>query len=221
MNEAPAPPTAADTAEPTAPGPTAKTTRGQRSRESIRDAARRAFRDVGYGGARVSDIAQDAGFSNGAFYRYFADKEAVMLSLLEDLLADAIEFARAPWEQDKPAESIYLTTERYLQFYSTNADLFGLLVEASQENKDVEQIWAKARSHVVERIAHMLDRAKQIQVARSDIDTEVAALLLVSMTDHYAYLWFTQDRAPDRTIAEVSREISRIWAHGAFVDSAR
>jgi AcrR family transcriptional regulator len=197
-----------------------RTQRGSRSRESIRVAARRAFRDVGYAGARVSDIAEDAGFSNGAFYRYFADKEAVMLSLLEDLLADAIVFAHAPWEEDKPAESIYVTTERYLNFYSDNADLFRVLVEASQSNAQVEEIWAKARDQVVGRVARMIARAKHIGVARSDLDTQMAAVLLVSMTDHYAYLRFILGRVPARSISRASREISTLWAHGAFSRSA-
>jgi hypothetical protein len=53
--------------------------------------------------------------SDGREYEgdHFADKEAVMLSLLEDPLADAIDFAHAPCEEDKPAESIRVTTERY------------------------------------------------------------------------------------------------------------
>jgi AcrR family transcriptional regulator len=197
------------------PGP--RTKRGSRSRDAIRVAARRAFRDVGYAGARVSDIAEDAGLSNGAFYRYFADKEAVMLSLVEELLENAIEFAHAPWEEDKPAESIYLTTERYLNFYSHNADLFRVLVEASQVNPAVEEIWAKARNQVIARVARMLAKAKAVGVARDDVDTQMAAILLVSMTDHYAYLRFILGRVPARSISRASREISTLWANGAFV----
>jgi AcrR family transcriptional regulator len=194
-----------------------RTRRGSRSRESIRVAARRAFRDAGYASARVSDIAEDAGFSNGAFYRYFADKEAVMLSLVEDLLADAIEFAHAPWEEDQPAESIVVTTERYLNFYSSNSDLFQVLVEASQSNARVEEIWANARDQVVQRVARMVSRAKHLEIARGDIDTQMAAVLLVCMTDHYAYLRFILNRVPARPIEQAARDITTIWANGAFV----
>jgi AcrR family transcriptional regulator len=182
-------------------------------------AARRAFSDVGYASARVSDIATDAGFSNGAFYRYFADKEAVMLSLLEDLLADAIVFAHAPWEEDSPGESIYVTTERYLQFYSSNADLFRVLVEASQGNPRVEEIWAKARDQVVQRVARMVSRAKTLGIARGDLDTQMAAVLLVCMTDHYAYLRFILNRVPARAIGRAARDISTLWANGAFIQN--
>jgi AcrR family transcriptional regulator len=200
--------------------PLPRTQRGSRSRESIRASARRAFRDVGYASARVADIAEDAGFSNGAFYRYFADKEAVMLSLLEDLLADAILFAHAPWEADQPAESIYVTTERYLNFYAKNADLFRVLVEASQSNPQVEEIWAKARDHVIQRVARMVSRAKHLKIARADLDTQMAAVLLVCMTDHYAYLRFILNRVPARSVSRAARDISTLWANGAFVTTA-
>jgi hypothetical protein len=139
-----------------------------------------------------------------------------MLSLLEDLLADAMLFAHAPWEADHPAESIYLTTERYLSFYSKNADLFRVLVEASQNNPQVEEIWAKARDQVVQRVARMVTRAKHLGIARADLDTQMAAVLLVCMTDHYAYLRFILKRVPARSVSRAARDISRLWAAGAF-----
>ncbi|SHE97779.1 transcriptional regulator, TetR family [Kaistia soli DSM 19436] len=54
-----------------------------RTREMLLASAARAFARAGYSGASVDDIAEDAGFSKGAFYSNFASKEAIFLALLE------------------------------------------------------------------------------------------------------------------------------------------
>ncbi|MCX5478758.1 TetR/AcrR family transcriptional regulator [Kaistia geumhonensis] len=54
-----------------------------RTREQLLASAARAFARAGYGGASVDEIAEDAGFSKGAFYSNFASKEAIFLALLE------------------------------------------------------------------------------------------------------------------------------------------
>jgi len=58
----------------------------EESREQTRTLLRRAaaanFAKYGFEGASVDQISEDAGFSRGAFYANFADKEAIFLDLL-------------------------------------------------------------------------------------------------------------------------------------------
>ncbi len=56
----------------------------ERTRALLLGSAARAFARAGYSGASVDDIAEDAGFSKGAFYSNFASKEAIFLALLEE-----------------------------------------------------------------------------------------------------------------------------------------
>lgn len=53
-----------------------------RTRERLLEAGQRLFIERGYGGASIRDIAEAAGYSQGAFYSNFKDKEAVLLELL-------------------------------------------------------------------------------------------------------------------------------------------
>ncbi len=53
-----------------------------RTRERLLDAGQRLFVQRGYGGVSIRDIAEEAGYSQGAFYSNFKDKEAVLLELL-------------------------------------------------------------------------------------------------------------------------------------------
>ena len=54
----------------------------ERTRNLLRRAAASHFAKHGFEGASVDQISEEAGFSRGAFYSNFADKEAIFLDLL-------------------------------------------------------------------------------------------------------------------------------------------
>jgi AcrR family transcriptional regulator len=53
------------------------------TRTRLLDAAAKVFIETGIGAASVEDITEAAGFSRGAFYSNFADKDELVLALLE------------------------------------------------------------------------------------------------------------------------------------------
>ena len=199
-----------------APAGKVRSAKGDRTKQSIEDAARIVFDKAGYLNARVQDIAAEAGLSNGAFYRYFTDKRSVMLSIVSKMLDTAFGLARSPWSASDPIDSVYQTTERYLTFYAQNADLFRVLNEVSQTDAEVEQLWSDFRVATMHRIERMLERAQGQGLIREGLDFPVVAALLTAMTDHYAYLWLVVKRVPDREIPIVSRQIADLWSQGVF-----
>ena len=52
------------------------------TRERLIEAAQRLFVKYGFGGASIRDIAEEAGYSQGAFYSNFSGKEDVLLEIL-------------------------------------------------------------------------------------------------------------------------------------------
>lgn len=62
----------------------------ERTRERLLTAAAKVFARAGYGGASIDAIAEDAGFSKGAFYSNFDSKESVFLELLERHMAQEL-----------------------------------------------------------------------------------------------------------------------------------
>ncbi|WP_207226363.1 TetR/AcrR family transcriptional regulator [Corticibacter populi] len=56
--------------------------RQAQTREALLATARRLFIENGYGGTSIRDIAEQAGYSQGAFYSNFDSKEALLLELL-------------------------------------------------------------------------------------------------------------------------------------------
>jgi AcrR family transcriptional regulator len=62
----------------------------QANRTRILQAARKVFARLGYHGATIEAIADEAGLSNGAVYYNFENKEDLFLALLEDWRAEMI-----------------------------------------------------------------------------------------------------------------------------------
>jgi AcrR family transcriptional regulator len=59
----------------------------QETRTRLLAAAWEVFAEDGFGAASIEDIASRAGFTRGAFYSNFADKEEIFLALMDDRLA--------------------------------------------------------------------------------------------------------------------------------------
>ncbi|MEP7455964.1 TetR/AcrR family transcriptional regulator [Phyllobacterium sp. SB3] len=52
------------------------------TRKKLLDAALQSFMRVGYTGATIEGISDDAGYSRGAFYAHFASKEDILLEII-------------------------------------------------------------------------------------------------------------------------------------------
>lgn len=193
------------------------TRKGRRTRETLKQAARAVFGEKGFMNTRVTDVTERAGVSNGAFYRYFADKHNLLMTLLDDLFDGMTEFARSPWQPGDPSKSVYETTVEYFRRYEENADLYRVMIEASQNELEVEARWNAARVDFFQRIARSMRRGQEQGLVRVDVDPDVAAALLGGMTEHYAYLAFVLRRVSFGDSEHVNRQLVDIWAHGVFV----
>jgi AcrR family transcriptional regulator len=63
-------------------------TRGQQTVDAILDTAATLFAQVGYENSTTNAIAERAGISIGALYRYYPDKEAILKALAERYYAE-------------------------------------------------------------------------------------------------------------------------------------
>ena len=75
----------------------------QERRKRILDAAIRVFAEHGYHGARVGDIAEDAGVAHGLLYHYFASKDDVLRTIFVENWGQLIARFRAVEAADEPA----------------------------------------------------------------------------------------------------------------------
>ncbi len=77
-------------------------------RQSILAAAAKVFSEKGFAAATMADIAQEAGISPGAIYRYFASKD----ELARDCWDDSAEAVKAAWLHPELVETDFVALSR-------------------------------------------------------------------------------------------------------------
>jgi AcrR family transcriptional regulator len=94
--------------------------RRAQTRERLMAAATAVFAERGVIGASVEEICEAAGFTRGAFYSNFADKDALVLALLEAGVAAqyaaaerAVDELKAVSGSHSPAELVWRTLARF------------------------------------------------------------------------------------------------------------
>lgn len=78
--------------------------RSRETRARILQAAESEFAKKGYDGARLADIAEEAGCSVGTVYFRFKDKSALFLAIAESFAEDARESSKRILQTSKPLE---------------------------------------------------------------------------------------------------------------------
>ena len=91
-------------------------------RALVLDAARKVFFEHGLEGTSIREIAQQAGYTPGAIYSYFANKEEVYGALLGESLERLHERVTAAAGRAKrsPAETARMAGEAFFDFYREN-----------------------------------------------------------------------------------------------------
>lgn len=100
------------------------------TRERLVEAARSAVVRNGFGAASIRDIAEAAGFSQGAFYSNFQGKEDVLLELMRRHMAqEVIQLTEVLDAADRSAESALEGVRRWAATLNTDADWSMFAVE--------------------------------------------------------------------------------------------
>lgn len=187
--------------------------KGQRTMLRIKAGAAKALSTMPYEALRVADIAQAAGVSHGLFYHYFADKEAVVIAVLEALLVHTNSVYRRIHAVDDPYESIFVPNLFYLDVYRRNAGLLRACLMLSEERETFRSQWNDYVDRWHRRIAGAIRAA-----GRSDAflpDAELTAYAVGGMIDQMCRLVYLQHNpfvarlAPD--MVQLAETITVLW----------
>ena len=98
-------------------------------RRRILDAAVRVFARRGYHGARVGDIATEAGVAHGLLYHYFSSKDEVLETVFRDNFGELVERFRAVESSDElPPEKLAGIAKILLRTWRNDPDLVTVMV---------------------------------------------------------------------------------------------
>lgn len=132
----------------------------QANRQTILDAAREVFGEMGYEQATVRDIIRRTGLSIGAFYNYFRSKEEVFEALADDGARRFAPILRA--EREKAGDFEQFVTGAIRAYYAFLAEERANWIEARApeesgmhvqgETPEMKAVYHEVRAAIVEGI---------------------------------------------------------------------
>lgn len=171
--------------------------------------AREVFAEIGYANATVADIVKRAERAHGSFYLHFANKEAVLKALLDELMAQLEIDARTLWSWDDPGESVRKTVHRFIEEFGEDRDLWLLLDQRSS----LEPAFTKMSADYFRTLAGNIEHgivSTNTPGLPAGLDQKVIAHLFAAMLSdstraayQEGYRWSAD---------EMADEISRIWS---------
>jgi AcrR family transcriptional regulator len=175
---------------------TPRSRKGVQTRARLLDAAKQIFEERGFLEARISDIAERAGLSHGAFYHYFDSKEQVFRELaktLDDELSEPMQSVIfAPASTAEPRDRIFIAIHRHLERYQEEARIMGVVEEVARYDEHVFDLRAASNARHRHEIADSIRRMQRRRLADPTVDPEIAAAALGSMVERFAEMWLAQ-----------------------------
>lgn len=196
-------------------GPT--TARGRRTRSALVTAAREVFEEVGFRGARVSEIATRAGTSYGVFYNYFTGKDIIFDEVFTGVMGEMFSASQAPTGVDDPVEKIRASNRRYLTVAARNARLIAALEELALRDPQFRELKLRIRQPFLQRIEAGIRRFQEQGLTDPHLDPRIAASMLGGMIEHFSMLWFVYEVEYDEDIAVDT--LTRLWAQALGLDT--
>jgi AcrR family transcriptional regulator len=196
------------------PPPRPRRADAERNRRALLAAARTVFERDGFVGARITDIADEAGVAHGCFYSHFPGKEeifaAVVAEVSEEMLHPGPVLA-APAGSD-PVAVIEAANLAYLEAYRRNARFMALLEQVATVNDEFLRIRLERSEAFLARNARAIRRLQRAGLADPGLDPDLASLALSVMVSRSAYVAFAVGREPVDT-ARLAATLTRLWVN--------
>jgi AcrR family transcriptional regulator len=117
------------------------------TKEKILDKSLELFSSRGFKETSVRDIAAAVGLQQGALYNHFKNKNAILTTLIDQLMSSAIVTIfeeKEPGELYKRGKALLAniaTTFKLLSFDSKNEALFKLMMQEMYKNSDIRDLY--------------------------------------------------------------------------------
>jgi AcrR family transcriptional regulator len=161
----------------------------EKSRLALIAAGMELFAEKGLDGPSLDAICKRAGYTRGAFYVHFKDREDFLVSTMEAIGRPIVEML-AKTEGD---EGLASTTQRFIQAYQDGtyplAPAGGIkphqLLEASARSERVRLMYVDLMDQAVTLLDQAAKNDQKHGRLREDVDTRALASVLVTLTIGY------------------------------------
>jgi TetR/AcrR family transcriptional regulator, fatty acid metabolism regulator protein len=126
--------------------------------KGILDASIKIIAQHGYHRAKISSIAEQAGIATGSVYLYFKDKEAILLTIFDQLWVGLTDNLRSTVKQTDidPSKKLDLVIDHFFDIFITNPSLASVFVN------EQHHLIKEKRGNVAKHYNDFLDLAEEI-----------------------------------------------------------
>ena len=189
--------------------------KSERTRQRILDAAARTFRDKGYAGTTLNDIAVAALLRAGSIYYHFDSKERLLEEVLDIGIARVAAAVRRALEalppDTSPTERIRTGIEAHLrsllyhgEYTSASFRIFG------QAPRDVQSRVLSRRRAYADCWRDLLREARAAGEVRAERDLALARMFLFGALN-WSVEWYDPDKG---SLDDFVREAAETFLHG-------
>ena len=187
-------------------------------RTLILDAAIRVFAEHGYHGARVGDIAEDAGVAHGLLYHYFASKDEVLRTIFVENWGELIGRFRAVDDSDEPApEKLEGIAKILLRTWRNDPALVTVMVREVARSQQLQAQVDDVREAfaIVQRV---IEAGQTEGTIRPDVDARLASWLFYGGLEEVLTGWVL-GQLPDGEddVARAERTAIELALHGLTI----
>ena len=165
----------------------------------------------------VDDLARGAGISRPAFYFYFASKEAVLLALLDRVVAEARAQRGDVLEhvaEDPPAR-LREAISAFVETFSTHRAVTVAATAATPTSAAVRELWAGVMESVVAEAGVVIEAERARGAAPPGIPARDLATALSWMTERVLQATFTA-HGPAITEGELTDTLLAVWLRAVY-----
>ena len=193
--------------------------RTEDKRERILRSAVKVFARKGYFAARVSEIARRAGVADGTIYLYFRNKEHILVSLFDEVMAEHVQKARQELAEVEGAPArLQRIAEHHLRVLGADRDLAVVFqVELRQSTKFMERFTSSWLQDYFALLAEILAAGQKRGELRADLPVKVASKAFFGALDEMVTSWILAVEGGRKRydLAELAGPVVDLFLRGA------
>lgn len=189
--------------------------RSDDKRQRILQAAVKVFARKGYFAAKVAEIARKAGVADGTIYLYFRNKEDILVSLFDEVMAEHIEQGkRELLGVRSPAARLRVIAERHLSLLGHNRDLAVVFqVELRQSTQFMQRFSASWLKDYFALLDHAIEDAQHDGMLRDDLPRKLVARAFFGALDEMVTSWILSKK--DYDLVQWAAPLVDLFLNGA------
>jgi AcrR family transcriptional regulator len=183
--------------------------------------AERLLGEKPLGAISVDDLARGAGISRPTFYFYFSSKDAVLLTLLDRVVAEADAAMRQVFRAGAsgPRDGWRRAITAYYETFRQHRSLTLAWAEARSTNAEVRVLWARVFDGWVQESAAAIEAERARGAAPAGLPARDLAVVLTSMNERVLYATFSGD-GPAVAEGDVVDVLLGVWLTAVYGSAA-